>query len=567
MEHLSLTGKRWHAGADLRAVHDRQALVAHLLAARGVAPVRGEIDMLSCGYDAALFPDTERAMDRIRAAIATKENIAVFGDYDCDGITSTALLARYFGRRSVTARLRLPHRLHEGYGLKESIIREMIDAGVRLLITVDTGITAVREIALAAAHGMDVLVLDHHHLPDELPEAYAILHPALAPGFPHPHPSAAGVTWSLVRALEASDSSSMWTDSERDMDLALAAIGTIADLVELRGGNRTLAEAGVRALRRIDSGPLEFLKLQAGLTMAPVTSRDIAFRIAPRLNAAGRMAEPDIALRALLGDQVSLLRLEELNKERQGVVTQLFTDALPMIDASAPFLALRHADYVPGVCGLLAGKLTERFGRPSLVAHLNGNMCTGSLRSIAAYNVTEGLGRNPDLLTSFGGHAMAAGCSFLAKNFDALVSHLREDVNERVAEDDLIPSLTPDAHVDVAQLTLALCESLQALEPHGQGNPEPMFLLTNVRLERPRKIGSDSSHLQGSLDGKKLIGFRMGAFLDATTEPLDLLCRIGIDSWQGKRQVQVFVEDMRAFVTTPHRPVAAAKNPQGAGIS
>ncbi len=540
-------------GADLRAQNASANLVAYLLSARGVAPLQGTIDARTCGYDAALFPDTPRAMDRIHAAILTKEKIAVFGDYDCDGITSTALLARYFRRRGVTPLLRLPHRLHEGYGLKEPIIREMIAAGVQLMITVDTGVTAVREIALAVEHGIDVLVLDHHHLPEELPEAYAILHPGLSPNFPQgePHPSAAGVTWSLVRALEIADTASTWNDMERDMDLALAAIGTIADLVELRGGNRALAEAGVRAMRRIDSGPLEFLKLQAGLTMAPVTSRDIAFRIAPRLNAAGRMAEPDIALRALLGDQESMLRLEELNRERQGVVIQLLESALPMIDASQPFLALRHADYVPGVCGLLSGKLTEKFGRPSLVAHVHGDMCTASLRSIPAYNVTEGLGRAADLLMSFGGHAMAAGCSFPAKNFDALAARLRADVDGRVTPDDLIPSLKPDAHVDSAQLTLALCEALQALEPHGQGNPEPMFLLTNVKLDRPRRIGSDASHLQGMLHGKKLIGFRMGEFLDAVTKPVDLLCRIGIDSWQGKRQVQIFVEDMRITTSTP----------------
>lgn len=549
MEQLSLTGKRWHSGADLRTHTTADAMVAHLLQQRGVAGFEESIDAATCGYGAALFPDCAHAIERIQAAIHAHERIAVFGDYDCDGITSTALLARFFERRGIRPFLRLPHRQHEGYGLKENIMREMAATSVTLLITVDTGVTAAREIALARERGIDVIVLDHHHLPEELPEAYAILHPALAPGFPEPHPSAAGVAWSLVRALETADGNAQW--DEQDTDLALAAIGTIADLVELRGGNRTLATAGVRALQRIGTGSLALLKMQAGLTTDPLTSRDIAFRIAPRINAAGRMAEPDIALRALLGDHASLVRLDELNLDRQGLVSRLMEQALPLVDPSAPFIALQHSSYIPGVCGLLAGKLTEKFGRPSLVAHKNGNMCTASLRSIAAYNVTEGLGRVADLLTSFGGHAMAAGCSFPAKNFDALAARFRTDVTERTTPDDLIPSLRPDAHVQSTHLTLALCNALQQLEPHGQGNPEPSFVLTNVMIDRPRRIGADGNHLQGSINGKKLVAFRMGTFLEDAAKPVDLVCRIGIDTWQGKKQVQLFVEDMRASRTAP----------------
>ena len=546
MEPLSLTGKRWTVrigatdfppGSGDRSRH----LTALLMAHRGIGGAAGQGGMP--GLDATVFPDCIKAAERVRRAVEKREKVAIFGDYDCDGITSTAMMTRWFERRGLKPLLRLPHRLHEGYGLRAKVIDELRAAGTQLLITVDTGVTAVKEIAAANKAGMDVIVLDHHHLPPVLPAAYAILHPTVA-GIPEPHPAAAGVTWSFVQHLEQTEQNDPWDGW--DTDCALAAIGTVADLVELKGSNRTLVQAGLQALMRIDRGPLKMLRIQAGLD-GDITSRDIAFRIAPRLNAAGRMADPSIALNALLGDETAIMMLEELNRQRQELVQELFTGAMAVAEKDPrPFIALRHPAYVPGICGLIAGKLTERLGKPSLVAHEQGEACVGSLRSVPAYNVMQGLQKAADLLVQFGGHAMAAGCAVASSNFDALHERLAADVAETVPPADLRPSLAADLRVEGHHLSLELIEHLRVLEPHGQGNPEPAFLLQNISLRNARTVGRDSSHLQGFVGDKKLIAFGLGQFAGITSSSkIDLLCRLGIDTWNGSRSAQLMVDDIR----------------------
>jgi single-stranded-DNA-specific exonuclease len=559
MDALSFTGKKWLVGADARDAAADGSHVARILAAgRGIQGlVPGSIPLLF-GMDGAHFPDLGRAVDRIREAVRKKEKVGIFGDYDCDGVTSTAQMIRYFRRRGLQPVVRLPHRLDDGYGLKPKFIEAFAQNGVTLLITVDTGITAEREVELAAQKGMDVIVLDHHRLPEVLPSAHALLHPALAPGFTDAHPAAAGVTWSVVSALEAADGNADWPD--RETDIALAAIGTVADLVPLTGGNRLLVHRGLQALGRIQSGAIPLLLLQSGLTPPLITSRDLAFRVAPRLNAAGRMADPVIALQALLGDQSSLLQLEDLNTQRQLFVQEMIEPLLPLAAKSTdPFLLFTSPLYAPGICGLLAGKLCERFGKPTLIAHAQDGRCMASLRSVPAYNVTEGLARSADLLLSYGGHAMAAGCTFAEAHTEELRARLNADVARSVQPEDLIPVMTADLHVDPAHLSLALCEQLRALEPFGQGNPEPLFFLQNISLQMPRKAGKDGSHLQGTIAGKKLIAFRMGEFLDRLRQPVDVLCRVSVDTWQGSRSAQLCIEDIRHTV-----PASAIKNAEAA---
>lgn len=541
MEPLSLTGKRWGVRiADASVTGAGHNLLALLMAERGLA---GGAQHHVPGLEASLFPDCAKATERVRRAVERREKVAIFGDYDCDGITSTAMLSRYFERRGTKPLLRLPHRLHEGYGLRPRVIEELHASGTQLLMTVDTGVTAVNEIAAANRAGMDVIVLDHHHLPPVLPDAYAILHPAVG-NLPEPHPAAAGVTWSFVRHLEAEEQNSPWDGW--DTDCALAAIGTVADLVELKGSNRMLVQAGLAALTRIDRGPLAMLRLQAGL-QDEITSRDIAFRIAPRLNAAGRMADPSIALHAILGDEGAIMMLEELNRQRQELVKELFVGALHDAEQDPhAFIAISHPQYVPGICGLIAGKLTEHLGKPSLVAHAQGDTCVGSLRSVPAYNLMQGLRKSADLLQQFGGHAMAAGCAFAATNFETVRERMAADVSASVPPGELRPTLMADLRVQQGQLSLGLVESLRALEPHGQGNPEPAFLLENVSLRNTRTVGRDASHLQGFIGNAKLIGFGLGRFTGLTaSSKVDLIGRLGIDTWNGSRNAQLMVDDMR----------------------
>ena len=442
--------------------------------------------------------------------------------------------------------IRLPHRIKEGYGLKKHMVDELAAAGVTLLLTVDTGVTAGPEIAYAKEKKIDVIVLDHHHLPETLPTAYAVLHPSVVTSPMIPAPCGAGVAWSVVRGLEMAclpDRQGDWNESA--VDMALAAIGTVADVVPLKGGNRTLVHQGLAALQTLPAGTLKLLCLQAGLEV-PYRARDVAFRIAPRINAAGRMADPAIALQALLGDGHALLQLEELNRARQESVAGYIEELLPRAEKlTTPFLCFADERFSPGICGLLAGKLTERFGKPSLVACVEGETCVASLRSIPSYHVMEGLLRTSKHLTGFGGHAMAAGCSFLHKNFEALAMMLQEDLHQRVAPALLTPSLRADMVIAPEHLTMELRGQLECLEPYGEGNPEPRFVLPGIRLQDVRTVGKTFAHLQGSAKGHKIIGFGLGDLLSHLNEPVDLLCRMGIDTWQGARRLQLFVDDIR----------------------
>ncbi|MSR87193.1 hypothetical protein EXS70_03415 [Candidatus Peribacteria bacterium] len=540
MAQLSLTGKQW----ILRESDGAGGSVVEALLKRRHIDALGEGELLETfGHDARHFRDFEKAAERVRRAIDGKETVGIFGDYDCDGITGATLLARFFHRRNMRPSIRLPHRLKEGYGLQKSIVEDFQKTGITLLLTVDTGGSAVEPIALAQSLGIDVIVLDHHTILETLPPAFAILHPAFTTVALDSPPCGAGVAWSFVSALEQLDGHDDWDD--RGTDVALGAIGTIADIVPLIGGNRTLAHSGLLALSGLRTGPLAMLCTNAGL-QGPYNSRDVGFRIAPRINAAGRMDDPHIALHALLGDMDSLLQLDALNRERQDVVAAHIEDLLPRAGREeGDMLCFVSAEYSPGICGLLAGKLCEAYGKPALVGAQVGEVSTASLRSIPGYDITAGLRRCGDLLLGFGGHAMAAGCSFKTEMFPLVRARLQSDALTYTANIPRSPALGADGTLSIAQVTATLCESLAVLEPFGEGNPEPRFIVENVHLEKIRRVGKIPRHLQATAAGRKVIGFNLAHLADELSQPIDLLCKIGIDTWQGRRSPQLFLEDVR----------------------
>ncbi|MCA9370424.1 MAG: hypothetical protein KC680_00500, partial [Candidatus Peregrinibacteria bacterium] len=453
------------------------------------------------------------------------------------GITAVAQLVRFFRRRNRDPWVRLPHRIHDGYGLKAHIVQEVIDAGVTLLITADTGIVALAEISLLKKQGIDTIVTDHHAPQEELPLAYAIIHPALS-RHPLPHPCGAGVVYKLVHALEGAP----WEDDRTDA--ALAMLGTIADLVELRGENRTLTIHGLSALNTLTSGPLSILRDHC-CPKGDIHATDIAFRIAPRINAAGRMASPDIALRALLDGGESLTDLDMLNEQRQQLTRELCMRVTQEIDDTTvpPLLAFASLDFPHGILGLIAGKLTEQYGRPSLIAHSDGETCTASLRSTDAYNITLGLSRCRDLLLSYGGHAQAAGCTFARQNFDAIVATLSADIRTHVSLDSLVPTIDIDEELSPADITLAFIASLNRLEPFGQGNPEPLFVIRNVSLIQTRTCGQENTHLTGTIHGIKCVGFTFGQFA-GMRDHVDIVARLDRSEWNGKTEPQLVIVDI-----------------------
>jgi single-stranded-DNA-specific exonuclease len=476
------------------------------------------------------------------------ERIGIFGDYDCDGVTSTAQMVRFFRRHGTEPVVRLPHRVHDGYGLKPEQVDGFYAAGAGLLITVDTGISAADAIRRANELNIDVIILDHHHVPNVLPEAYAILHPALY-GVALPHSSAAGVTFEFLHTLEGGD----WQG--RDEDLALATFGVIADLVPLLGRNRLLVREGLQAIHRLPKGPVRSLVEAVVEDTSRITSTDIAFRIAPRLNAAGRMADPMLALQALLEGGAYLEDLEKLNVQRQHETKIRWAEALKEFYAPVSelpsLLSIASEAYQPGILGLLAGKLTEAFGRPSMAVHIKGKECSASLRSPPYYNIVEGLERCSALLTTYGGHAQAAGCTFKAEALPLLTRMLNDDIAQRVTLDELVPTLTVDGSLDPSQVTIQLCRQIAELGPFGQSNGEPLLLIPNTMITGIRRVGSEGAHLQAMLGQSKVIGFHMGHHAELAQAPLDLLCRIGIDTWNGRMTPQLSVADLRPAVREP----------------
>ena len=372
------------------------------------------------------YTGMQKAIERIRQAIIQKERVGIFGDYDCDGVTAALILTRFFQRKGLEPVVILPHRIRDGYGLNASIVQQFKEQNVSVLITVDTGIGSTKEIEQAKQIGIDTIVTDHHYVPKELPDAIAIVHPALS-HLDEPHPSGAGTVLQLVRGLEEIE----WKDS--NTDIALAMIGTVADLVELKGENRLLTVLGLKALNQLHTGPLADLAMQVRYGNAPLTSGDIAFRIAPRINAAGRMADAMLAFEALLHGGAALEQIDALNVQRKQDTSDLYAALLHVVPTDTPLLASASKEYPHGIIGLLAGKLTEQFGRPSIVAAIDGNICTASLRSTPMYHITEGLKRYESLLIHYGGHAQAAGCTFYKKNWNALTTSLQQDIDAQVA--------------------------------------------------------------------------------------------------------------------------------------
>lgn len=525
VETLSLTQKHWRI-ADDNATHTD--IVQYILQKRAVMHA-GEV---------GTYADMPKAVERIERARTQKQKIGIFGDYDCDGVTAAAQFVRYCRRHDVPHTIYLPHRVHDGYGLQMQQVQRFADEGVQLLVTVDTGIASVEEIAFASSLGIDVIVTDHHTPGATTPNAYAILHPMVEKHFPAPHPSGAGVVYALLQALEGN----IWID--KDIDTALASIGTVADLVPLVGSNRTLVQQGLHALQRLHSCALADLRDRTRSS----TSADIAFRIAPRINAAGRMEDPSIALSAVLDGGEALALLDELNEQRQLEMKTMYESARKNMTTDAPLLWSMSNDYGHGIIGLIAGRFTEAYGKPSCVVTMQDDVCTASLRSPAAYHITEGLQRCSNHLISFGGHAQAAGCSFAIQNADAFCRALTADIAVQVNLDDLVPTIELDGVLAAEDITLQLVEQLQQLEPFGQGNNEPRFLIRNVQLEDIRLVGLEQTHVQCRIAGCKAIGFSLAHLEAHFGQKLDVVCRIGVDTWTGTKKPQLLIEDMRLTV-------------------
>lgn len=539
----SLTGRFWSEPLLPGVYADPHLLARDLAERRGLQDaLHGERQTLRAPDG---FPEMGRACERIAAAMKSGERIAVFGDYDADGVTATALLARCFKRHGVTPLTMLPHREREGYGIKRMHIDRLHEAGATLVITVDTGIVAVDEIAYAASLGIDIIVTDHHAPLRGRPPAYAVLHPLIPAPFGNPHLSGAGVAFHLVRALEhvLTDGASAEGWPGIGEDLLLATIGTIADMVPLMGENRTLVKSGLSCMRHLPpESPLGELLAASGGT---VTARDVGFLVAPLLNAAGRIAEPEIALQAILEGGDHIARLLELNERRRELTHQCTEKARQLLTDSA-FHCVMDASFPPGLLGLVASRITRDTGRPSLAATARGGIVTCSLRSVPGFSLTD-VFADADisaLLLTAGGHGMAGGCTCAEEHFPALTAKLAAFAQARMKNEGPV-RIPVTAMLDPRAIGSALHDRLSTLEPFGSSNEHPLFLLPGVRLDDAQCVGADKSHLKFRMNGLSCIAFRLGHLLPTLQEKRDLLCAVNKRTWNDRAYIELVVEDMR----------------------
>lgn len=516
-----------------------------------------------------LMKDMDKAVARINRALADGEKLAVFGDYDVDGITSTCLLTDYLRSRGATVYMHIPRRVEEGYGLGIDAIRSLAERGVTLIITVDCGITGVEETAFAASLGVDVVITDHHECKDILPDAVAVVDPH-RPDCPYPfkHLAGVGVALKLVLALGGQD---------REGALfarycTLAAIGTIADVMRMEGENRTIVQCGLDSLDRTDFAGLHALLREAGLAGKAVSSIQIGFVLAPRINAAGRMGRAELAAELLLTDDPALAEqlareLCDLNRERQSVEQEIFARAVEQLETLSAdersALVLSSEEWHQGVVGIVASRLSEKYSCPSFMIHLAGGMGKGSCRSYGGFNLFSALEACSDLLVGFGGHELAAGFTIEEQNIPAFRKKMNQYVRAHTGKEPPVSSLEIDVNIThPALVTLEEVEELSRLEPYGAGNNRPVFCLRGATLESVQSVGQNR-HLKVRLQ-KSRVSFD-AIFFSMTEETLGLHAGMRVDAafylqineFRGTRTVQLQLIDLRASLDPSAREAEA----------
>ena len=544
-------------------------LVSAVLASRGIATAEEAAAFLEheqrLTYSPFLMADMDKAVERVQRALADHERIAVFGDYDVDGITATCILVDYLQSRGADVLHYIPRRIEDGYGLSVDAIEGLYRKGTRLLITVDCGITGVEEVDFANSLGMDVVVTDHHECKETLPRAVAVVDPHRPDcGYPFKHLAGCGVALKLALALGGPDRE----EALFSRYCTLAAIGTVADVMQMSGENRTIVSRGLAAIEHSDFIGLHALLKEAGLAGREITSVQIGFVLAPRINAAGRMGAADMAADLLLCQDPA--KAEELakalcalNRERQSVEQTIYSQAEAMIgelpEDQRRALVLASETWHQGVVGIVASRLSEKYSRPSFMIHLNGGVGKGSCRSWGGFNLFAALESCSDLLLGFGGPELAAGFTIDEANIPAF----RARMNQYAAEYWVGKAPESALEVDVelrqpGRVTLQEVEALAALEPYGSGNARPLFCLMGATLLRTQNVGQNR-HLKLRL-GKGNAQFD-GIFFSTTSaacgcaegDRVDAAFYLQVNEFRGSRTMQLQMVDIRPSLSASSR--------------
>lgn len=503
----------------------------------------------------------DAAVERILSALDARERIAVYGDYDVDGVTATVLMLELLQAFGADVCPYLPLR-EQGYGLHNTALERLHAEGVRLVITVDCGVSALEQAEYARTLGIDLIISDHHHVGEVLPSAVAVINPKRNDcSYPEQMLCAAGIAYKIAAALLERRTPSQ-PGILADNFLDLVALGTVADLAPLRGENRAMVYRGLIQLNANPRPGVTALLRAAGCT-GPVSARTIGFQLGPRLNSAGRLGSAMDAFRLLTTQKreeaAHLAReLHECNRERQTLTQKISERALEIALEQAgedkpSILLAEHADFHSGVVGLAASRLCEQRRIPALVAQSKDGLITGSARSVPKFHIAEALLQCADLLLQHGGHAAAAGFTLEQENWARFVGRMREIATEQLSDEDLSPQLVIDASVRSSELTSRLAEQLEYFEPHGHKNPTPLLLWRGAEVSEKRAVGKNNAHLKLRMrtdNGSQLdaIGFWLGDRLAQLPVKVDLVFAFEKDEWQGRERQQLNLKDVRAAV-------------------
>lgn len=507
-------------------------------------------------YNPFLMPDMEKAVSRITKALKNNENITIFGDYDADGITSTTILKRFFHDINKECNVYIPNRLNEGYGLNKNAIKKLTEDGTNLIITVDCGITAIEETKYAKELGIDIVITDHHEPGEEIPDAEAVVDCKRKDNkYPFRELAGCGVAFKLTQALCKNLD---LNENQALKYLDIACVGTISDVVPLVDENRVIVKLGMLLLKQTKN--LGLKQIINNAHFKEFNSMSVAFGITPRINACGRLGHQGEALELFTTDNQEKAtelakKMDEYNIQRQLEEKRIYDEAITLLQEEAQTngitncIVLGHENWNPGVIGIVSSRITEKFYKPSILVCFDKDIAKGSGRSIEGFDLHKALMECDKYLTNYGGHSLAAGLSLNTKDFEKFKNMINEYAEKNIKDEDLIPTINIDLKLEDSQLNIEDVEELKLLEPFGQSNEEPIFMITNLKVVSIKTL-SEGKHLKLFLKNQNYldaIGFNLGERANELKigDTIDIVGNLNINEFNNTKKVQMLLKDFK----------------------